>query len=93
MSEAELLTRAREAYVATHRPPRWLTRFVRAGYFDWGLRVTMTALRDLARPVSLIVADRDEATVAQIMRMTPGLPQDRAIAAALLTAVRLGRRG
>lgn len=93
MSDAELRTRAREAYLATRKPPRWIARRVRAGLCDWRLRAILAALHDLAKPVSLIVAERDEATVAMIMRASPGIAQDEATAAAILTAVRVGRRG
>jgi hypothetical protein len=98
MSEGEMLTRAREAYVATHRPSRWIVRRIRAGYCDKRLRAIMAALRDLHRPMALIVAERDEATCALILRTTPGLQglpveAQRAVADALATAVRMGRRG
>ena len=98
MSEGEILTRAREAWIGTHRPGRWLARRVRAGQCDGRLGAIITALRDMARPMSLIVADRDEATCALIMRTTPGimaLPEKerRYVAAAIATAVRMGRRG
>jgi hypothetical protein len=93
MSEGERLTRAREAWIAAHKPTRWLARRIRAGRCDKRLRAVLLALEDLARPMSLIVAERDEATVALIMRTTPGLAHDDATAAALMTAVRMGRRG
>jgi hypothetical protein len=93
MDEGELRTRAREAYCDTHKPPRWLARRVRAGKHDRLLRVVMHALRDLNRPVQAIVAERDEGTVALILSTAPGIPRDEATAAALLTAVRMGRRG
>jgi hypothetical protein len=98
MSEGEMLTRAREAYIGTHRPWRWLTRRIRAGKADGRLSAILTALRDVRRPMALIVAERDEATCALILRTTPGLmglpDQSRhEVAAALMTAVRMGRRG
>lgn len=94
MSEGEILTRAREAYIATHRRlPRIMRRWIRAGWLDRRVRATITALRDVKRPMALIVAERDEATVALVMRTSPHLPQTEEVAAALLTAVRMGRRG
>lgn len=98
MSEGEILTRAREAYIGTWRPWRWMRRRIRAGYCDKRLRAIVAALSDLHRPMAAIVADRDEATCALIMRATPGIaqlpPEARvAVAAALATAVRMGRRG
>lgn len=94
MSDCELLSRAREAYLANNRwLPRWLVRRIRAGLCDWRIRGIVAALRDLAKPHSVIVADRDESTVALIMRTTPNLPRTDSVAAALLTAIRVGRRG
>lgn len=98
MSEGEILTRAREAYIGAFRPWRWMRRRIRAGYCDKRLRAIVAALHDLHRPMAAIVAERDEATCALIMRTTPGIaelpPESReAVAAALATAVRMGRRG
>jgi hypothetical protein len=98
MSEGEILTRAREAWIAERHPAKWLARRVRAGRHDGWLRPILTALRDMRRPMALIVAERDEATCALILRTTPGLmglpEKERAeVAAALMTAVRMGRRG
>jgi hypothetical protein len=98
MSEGEILTRAREAWIASHKPGRWLARRIRLGFCDKRLRAIVTALRDVPRPMSLIVADRDEATCALIMRTTPGIDamgddDRRNVAAAIMTAVRMGRRG
>lgn len=95
MSEGEILTRAREAWIATHRPWRWLARRIRSGRHDGRLRDIRTALRDTARPMALIVAERDEATCALILRTTPGVTAENreVVAAAILTGVRMGRRG
>lgn len=98
MSDGEALTRAREAYIAQRRPFRWMARRIRAGLHDKRLRAIVIALRDTARPMTAIIAERDEATCALIMRATPGLEgltleQKVAVAAALMTAVRVGRRG
>lgn len=98
MSEGEILTRAREAYIGTHWTPRWLRRAIRAGWCDRRLRAIVAALRDLHRPMHLIVAERDEATCALVMRTTPGVMalggDERAVVAdAVMTAVRIGRRG
>lgn len=98
MSEGEMLTRAREAYIGTHRPGRRLARAIRAGKADNRLAAILTALRDMRRPMALIVAERDEATCALILRTTPGLmglpERERGeVAAALMTAIRMGRRG
>lgn len=96
MSEGERLTRAREATIAA-LPRwlrfRWLLRRIRAGRFDYRYRATLIALEDAHKPMSRIILDRDEATVALILRTTPGLTKDEATVAALLTAVRMGRRG
>jgi hypothetical protein len=70
-----------------------VARRIRAGKHDARLRSILIALEDVKKPMALIVADRDEATVALILRTTPGLTKDQATVAALLTAIRMGRRG
>jgi hypothetical protein len=93
MREGERLVRAREAWIAANRPWRWLARRIRAGKHDAKLRPILMALEDTPRPIELIVADRDEATVAFLLKQTPNLPRTPEVAAALFTAVRMGRRG
>lgn len=98
MPEEEILTRAREAYIAANNPSRFTARRIRAGRADNRLSTILTALRDLQRPMAAIVSERDEATVALILRATPGLDalsQDvrRSVAEAIFTGVRLGRQG
>lgn len=96
MSEGERLTRAREARIAAlprWARFRWLLRRIRAGRFDYRLRPLLFALEDVRKPMSLIVAERDEATVAFILKTTPGISKDEATVAGLLTAIRMGRRG
>ena len=68
MTEAELLLRAREAYIATKRPPRIVARCIRRGWADRLVRPAITALRDINRPLWLILEERDGATAAIILR-------------------------
>ena len=98
MSEGEMLTRAREAFITATNCWRWRARKMRAGKLDHLLGPVMTALHDLDRPMSLIVSDRDEATAALLLKTSPGLSEldgeaREAVAGALLSAVRMGRRG
>lgn len=93
MSEGEALARAREAYIDAHKSWRWIARRIRRGCCDARLRAIVTALRRVHLPVALIEAQRDEAAVALILRASPGIERNEATAAALLTAVRMGRRG
>ena len=82
----------REAYIAAHRPLRWFAKHMRAGKHDRRLRAVLFALKDSMRSMEAIVANLDEATVAFIMRTTPNLERTDAVADALLTTVRVGRR-
>jgi hypothetical protein len=93
MSEGEALARAREAYCDVRKPWRWLARRIRAGKCDKRLRAIVHALRQAHLPMQLIEAERDEATVALILRTTPGLEVNDAVVAAIVTGVRMGRRG
>lgn len=99
MGDDEVLKRAREAWISNHRwAPRWVIRRVRAGWVDGRLRVIVSALQDTVRPMTLIVAERDSATAALVLRTSPGLgalarEQREAVAGALHTAIRMGRKG
>lgn len=99
LSDDDVLIRAREAFIANHRfLPRFVRRGVRAGWYDSFMKSTIAALRDVKRPLHFVIADRDEATCALIMHHTPGLAglaldEQRAVSAALMTAIRMGRRG
>lgn len=97
MTEAELLLRAREAYIATKRPPRIVARCIRRGWADRLVRPAITALRDINRPLWLILEERDGATAAIILRTMPAFDQmseddRRGISLAIMTAIRWGRR-
>jgi hypothetical protein len=91
MSEAEILIRAREAWIDAHRAGRWRAHRARAGRYDHRLTSAILALRGTARPMSLILADRAEATVAIALRVTPGVTDEnrRVVADAVLAALRM----
>jgi hypothetical protein len=93
MSEAEIIIRAREAWIAAFRAGPWRARRARAGRYDHQLASVILALRGTARPLSLILADRDEATAAIALRVTHGVTDENqeVVASAVLTALRVER--
>ena len=93
MSEAEIILRAREAWITAFRAGPWRARRARAGRYDYQLASVILALRGMARPLSLIVGDRDEGTAAIALRVTPGVTDENqeVVANAVLTALRVER--
>jgi hypothetical protein len=93
MSEAEIMIRAREAWIEAHRAGPWRARRARAGRYDHRLTSAILALRGTARPMSMVLADRDEATTAIALRVTAGvtIENEEVVANAVLAALRVER--
>lgn len=96
LSEDEILIRAREAAVFAYpRMPRIIARLVRSGRFDFMLRGTRQALRDIEKPTEFLSIEARAAwvwqrTLADVSHLP--IEDKEKIANALATAIRVGVR-